>query len=144
MAVTSAPTSQPLPDTPAFTRPELETQSRQAVVKVTSSRRGDSQAEVFTTNPQTSLQDASDQVSTENKRSPWGLLWHCESTSILSFNFGDASRIAVWGRGPVHSLPLSRTVPQRTWRTSVCPSEKQAVSESLAIVHGGFHTPSGF
>ncbi|VCX31503.1 unnamed protein product, partial [Gulo gulo] len=67
MAVTSAPTSQPLPATPALTTPALETQSRQAVAEVTSSRREDSQAEVFTTNPQTSLQDAPDQVSTENK-----------------------------------------------------------------------------
>ncbi|XP_045843691.1 polycystic kidney disease protein 1-like 3 [Meles meles] len=65
VAVTSAPTSQPLPATPAPTRPALETQSGQAVVEVTSSPREDSQAEVFTTNPQTSLQDASDQVVDE-------------------------------------------------------------------------------
>uniref|UniRef100_A0A452S2L8 Polycystin 1 like 3, transient receptor potential channel interacting n=1 Tax=Ursus americanus TaxID=9643 RepID=A0A452S2L8_URSAM len=57
LAVTSAPTSPPLPGPPALTR--------QALVEVTPSPKEDSQAEVFTTHLQTSLQDASDQVVDE-------------------------------------------------------------------------------
>ncbi|KAI5762662.1 PKD1L3 [Gulo gulo luscus] len=104
MAVTSAPTSQPLPATPALTTPALETQSRQAVAEVTSSRREDSQAEVFTTNPQTSLQDAPDQVIDEQagtmSKAIYGLQTHsklqtaCEVLQKLTVFIPEISKSA--------------------------------------------------
>ena len=82
MTVTLAPTSQPLPGTPVLTRPAPETQSGQAVVEVASRPREDSQTEVFTTHPQTSRQDTSDQVNTENRSHPGDL---CDTAKVLLF-----------------------------------------------------------
>lgn len=66
VSVTPAPTSQPLPLTPGLPRPGSVTRAGKALVEITSSPKEDSHPGVFTSHPQVSLQNASDQVSVEN------------------------------------------------------------------------------
>uniref|UniRef100_A0A4W2GWE1 Polycystin 1 like 3, transient receptor potential channel interacting n=1 Tax=Bos indicus x Bos taurus TaxID=30522 RepID=A0A4W2GWE1_BOBOX len=65
VSVTPAPTSQPLPLTPGLPRPGSVTRAGKALVEITSSPKEDSHPGVFTSHPQVSLQNASDQIIDE-------------------------------------------------------------------------------
>ncbi|KAB0352067.1 hypothetical protein FD754_016924 [Muntiacus muntjak] len=65
VSVTPAPTSQPLPLTPELPGPGSVTRAGKALVERTSGPKEDSHPSVFTSHPQVSLQNASDQIIDE-------------------------------------------------------------------------------